>query len=87
MWLGEQITERGIGNGITMIIVAGIVAGLPRAIGNTLELVRQGEMNPLIVLLIGGDRGRRRDAFSACSSSGRSARSRSTMPSARSGGA
>ena len=36
MWLGEQITERGIGNGITMIIVAGIVAGLPRAIGNTL---------------------------------------------------
>src|SRR5450755_4007023 len=52
MWLGEQITERGIGNGITMIIVAGIVAGLPRAIGNTLEMVRSGEMNPLIVLLI-----------------------------------
>ena len=46
MWLGEQITERGIGNGITMIIVAGIVAGLPRAIGNTLEMVRSGEMNP-----------------------------------------
>ncbi len=52
MWLGEQITERGIGNGITMIIVAGIVAGLPRAIGNTLEMVRSGEMNPLVVLLI-----------------------------------
>ena len=52
MWLGEQITERGVGNGITMIIVAGIVAGLPSAIGNTLELVRSGEMNPLVVLLI-----------------------------------
>jgi len=52
MWLGEQITERGIGNGITMIIVAGIIAGLPRAIGNTLDMVRTGEMNPLIVLLI-----------------------------------
>jgi preprotein translocase subunit SecY len=52
MWLGEQITERGIGNGITMIIVAGIIAGLPRAIGNTLEMVRSGEMIPLIVLLI-----------------------------------
>src|SRR5258708_20314429 len=52
MWLGEQITERGIGNGITMIIVAGIIAGLPRAIGNTLEMVRSGEMKPLIVLLI-----------------------------------
>ncbi len=52
MWLGEQITERGVGNGITMIIVAGIVAGLPSAIGNTLEMVRSGEMNPLVVLLI-----------------------------------
>jgi len=52
MWLGEQMTERGVGNGITMIIVAGIVAGLPLAIGNTLEMVRSGEMNPLIVLLI-----------------------------------
>jgi preprotein translocase subunit SecY len=52
MWLGEQITERGIGNGITMIIVAGIIAGLPRAVGNTLEMVRTGEMNPLIVLLV-----------------------------------
>jgi preprotein translocase subunit SecY len=52
MWLGEQITERGIGNGITMIIVAGIVAQLPRAIGSTLDMVRSGEMNPIIVLLI-----------------------------------
>ena len=52
MWLGEQITERGVGNGITMIIVAGSVAGLPSAIGNTLEMVRSGEMNPLVVLLI-----------------------------------
>ena len=52
MWLGEQITVRGVGNGITMIIVAGIVAGLPLAIGNTLEMVRSGEMNPLVVLLI-----------------------------------
>ena len=44
MWLGEQITERGIGNGISMIIFAGIVAGLPSAIGGTLELVRTGAM-------------------------------------------
>jgi preprotein translocase subunit SecY len=52
MWLGEQITERGIGNGITMIIVAGIIAGLPRAILSTLDLVHSGEMSPLVVLLI-----------------------------------
>src|SRR3954453_8193442 len=44
MWLGEQITERGIGNGISMIIFAGIVAGLPHAIGGSLELVRTGAM-------------------------------------------
>ena len=44
MWLGEQITERGIGNGISLIIFAGIVAGLPRAIGGTLELVRTGSL-------------------------------------------
>lgn len=50
MWLGEQITERGIGNGISMIIFSGIVAGLPSAIGRTLELVRTGEMNPMTVL-------------------------------------
>ncbi len=52
MWLGEQITERGIGNGISIIIFAGIVAGLPRAIGGTLELVRTGEMNVLSVLFL-----------------------------------
>jgi preprotein translocase subunit SecY len=52
MWLGEQITERGIGNGITMIIVAGILAQLPRAIGSTLEMARTGELNALVVFLI-----------------------------------
>lgn len=53
MWLGEQITERGIGNGISMIILANIVASLPSAITNTLEKVRQGEMHAigLIALL------------------------------------
>ncbi|MBI1732385.1 MAG: preprotein translocase subunit SecY [Gammaproteobacteria bacterium] len=50
MWLGEQITERGIGNGISMLIFAGIVAGLPRAIGGTLELSRTGEMHLLTVV-------------------------------------
>ena len=49
MWLGEQITERGVGNGISMIIFAGIVAGLPSAIGGTLELSRTGEMHLLAV--------------------------------------
>jgi len=55
MWLGEQITERGIGNGISMIILAGIVAGLPSAIGSTAQLVSQGEMSPAtaIMMLIG----------------------------------
>ena len=52
MWLGEQITERGIGNGISMIIFAGIVAGLPQAVGGTLELVRTGEFQPLFVLML-----------------------------------
>jgi preprotein translocase subunit SecY len=52
MWLGEQITERGIGNGISMIIFAGIVAGLPSAIGGTLELARTGEMSPALVLVL-----------------------------------
>ena len=52
MWLGEQITERGIGNGISMIIFAGIVAGLPHAIGGSLELVRTGAMSIFIALLI-----------------------------------
>lgn len=52
MWLGEQITERGIGNGISIIIFAGIVAGLPRAIGSTLELARTGAFSiPLVMFL------------------------------------
>lgn len=52
MWLGEQVTERGIGNGISMIIFAGIASGLPKAIGSTFELVRTGEMSsPFVVLL------------------------------------
>ena len=52
MWLGEQITERGIGNGISLIIFAGIVARLPAAIINTLRLLKTGEMGIFIVLLI-----------------------------------
>ena len=52
MWLGEQITERGIGNGISMIIFAGIVASLPNAVGSTLELGRTGSFSiPLIIAL------------------------------------
>jgi preprotein translocase subunit SecY len=53
MWLGEQITERGIGNGISIIIFAGIVAGMPSAVGQTAEMARQGEIQPLVLLLIG----------------------------------
>jgi len=52
MWLGEQITEKGVGNGISLLIFAGIVAGLPAAIGQSLEQARQGELNILILLLI-----------------------------------
>ena len=52
MWLGEQITERGLGNGISIIIFAGIAAGLPNAIGGLLELVRTGAMHPLTALVI-----------------------------------
>lgn len=52
MWLGEQVTERGIGNGISMLIFAGIVAGLPGAIGQSLEQARQGDLNILILLAI-----------------------------------
>jgi preprotein translocase subunit SecY len=52
MWLGEQITERGIGNGISMIIFSGIVAGLPGAIFNTLEKVSQGEMQAIGLILL-----------------------------------
>ena len=50
MWLGEQITERGVGNGISLLIFAGIVAGLPGAIASTLELARTGDLNALVVL-------------------------------------
>jgi len=52
MWLGEQITERGLGNGISLIIFAGIAAGLPSAIAGTLELVRTGAMHPLTAIVI-----------------------------------
>jgi len=55
MWLGEQITERGIGNGISLIIFAGIAAGLPSAMGGTLELARTGTFSiPLVLLLLVG---------------------------------
>ncbi|WP_206483194.1 preprotein translocase subunit SecY [Thalassotalea sp. G2M2-11] len=52
MWLGEQITERGIGNGISILIFAGIVAGMPSAVGQTAEMARQGELHLLVLLLI-----------------------------------
>lgn len=52
MWLGEQVTEKGIGNGISILIFAGIVAGLPSAIGQSFEAARQGEMNILALLAI-----------------------------------
>ena len=53
MWLGERLTEKGVGNGISMIIFAGIVAGLPRAVINSFQLVKTGELNLLLLLLIG----------------------------------
>ena len=52
MWLGEQITERGIGNGISLIIFAGIAAGLPKALGGLFELVSSGSMHPLSALFV-----------------------------------
>jgi len=56
MWLGEQMTERGIGNGISMIIFSGIVARMPAAVGNTVELIKSGELSliflPVIVLMM-----------------------------------
>ncbi len=52
MWLGEQITERGLGNGISILIFAGIVAGLPSAIGGLFELVRTGAMSPIASMFI-----------------------------------
>lgn len=53
MWLGEQITERGIGNGISLLIFAGIVAGLPGAIGQSFESARLGEISLIALLVIG----------------------------------
>ncbi len=52
MWLGEQVTERGIGNGISMIIFAGIVAGLPVALGKTFNLVNEGSLSPILVIVL-----------------------------------
>jgi preprotein translocase subunit SecY len=52
MWLGEQITERGIGNGISILIFAGIVAGMPSAVAQTAEMARQGELHLLVLLLM-----------------------------------
>lgn len=52
MWLGEQITERGLGNGISIIIFAGIVAGLPAALGGLFELVRTGSMTAIVLMVI-----------------------------------
>jgi len=52
MWLGEQITERGIGNGISLLIFAGIVAGLPGAVVHTLNMAREGQLNPLMVVTV-----------------------------------
>ena len=52
MWLGEQITERGIGNGISMIILSGIIAGLPAALGNSFTQIGTGEMNPAFAILL-----------------------------------
>ncbi|MFR8441376.1 MAG: preprotein translocase subunit SecY [Campylobacter sp.] len=54
MWIGEQITQRGVGNGTSLIIFAGIVSAIPRAIGSTVNLVNTGEMNILILALIIG---------------------------------
>ncbi len=54
MWLGEQMTERGIGNGISLIIFAGIVSGLPATIGQTFELVREGQLQGLTIIVLLG---------------------------------
>lgn len=53
MWLGEQITERGVGNGISLLIFAGIVAGIPGAFGQAFESARQGDINILVLLFVG----------------------------------
>ena len=82
MWVGEQVTERGIGNGVSLIIFAGIVAGLPGAVLGTLEQARNGDISPL-----DGDRDPADRAGLApsswCSSSADSAGSRSTTRAAR----
>ncbi len=52
MWLGEQITERGIGNGISIIIFSGIAANLPHSVGSLFDLVRVGSMNPLVAIVV-----------------------------------
>ncbi|MBB72221.1 MAG: preprotein translocase subunit SecY [Legionellales bacterium] len=52
MWLGEQMTERGVGNGISLLIFAGIVSGFPAAIARSLEQVRQGQMQPIAIILV-----------------------------------
>ena len=52
MWIGEQITERGVGNGISLIIMAGIVARLPSAVGTTVQFVREGEMSIFLLIVI-----------------------------------
>ncbi len=54
VWLGEQMTEKGVGNGISLIIFAGIVAGLPSALGRTFEMVRQGQLQPISLIFILG---------------------------------
>ena len=53
MWLGEQVTERGVGNGISILIFAGIVAGFPGAIGQLFEQGRQGEIHPIVMMVVG----------------------------------
>ncbi len=67
MWLGEQITSRGIGNGISLIIFAGIVAGLPTALAGTLELGRTGALSTPLILAVIVDRDRRHRASSSSS--------------------
>ena len=52
VWLGEQVTERGIGNGVSLIIFAGIVSGLPSAVMSTIEAARNGDMSPISVIMI-----------------------------------
>jgi len=52
VWLGEQVTERGIGNGVSLIIFAGIVAGLPSAVISTVEAARNGDMSPIAVIVV-----------------------------------